>query len=48
MPTSPESDRNGGQLAMNRPPIVSPQEWQAAREQMLVKEKAFARTRDAL
>ena len=24
---------------MNMPPIVSPQEWQAAREELLVKEK---------
>ena len=45
---SPETERTSGQLAMNAPPIVSPQEWQAAREQMLVKEKAFARSRDAL
>ena len=30
------------------PTIVSPQEWAAAREQMLVKEKALTRTRDAL
>jgi predicted dithiol-disulfide oxidoreductase (DUF899 family) len=33
---------------MNTPPIVSPQAWDAAREQMLVKEKAFTRARDAL
>jgi predicted dithiol-disulfide oxidoreductase (DUF899 family) len=33
---------------MNTPPIVSPQEWQAARDEMLVKEKAFTRSRDAL
>jgi predicted dithiol-disulfide oxidoreductase (DUF899 family) len=30
------------------PPIVSPQEWEAALQQMLVKEKAFTRARDAL
>lgn len=30
------------------PAIVSPQEWAAAREQMLVKEKALTRARDAL
>ena len=46
MPTSP--DREGAPLAMNTPPIVSPQEWQAAREQLLVKEKALTRARDAL
>ena len=33
---------------MNMPPIVSPQEWAAAREQMLTKEKALTRARDAL
>ncbi len=33
---------------MNTPPIVSPQEWEAARQQMLVKEKAHMRARDAL
>jgi predicted dithiol-disulfide oxidoreductase (DUF899 family) len=46
MPTSP--DREGAPLAMNTAPIVSPQEWQAAREQLLVKEKALTRARDAL
>ena len=35
-------------LAMKTPPIVSPQAWEAAREQMLVKEKALTRARDAL
>ena len=35
-------------LPMNTPPIVSPQEWEAAREQLLVKEKAQTRARDAL
>ena len=48
MQTSLENGPGGGQLAMNTPPIVSPQDWAAAREQMLVKEKAFTRTRDAL
>jgi predicted dithiol-disulfide oxidoreductase (DUF899 family) len=33
---------------MNRPPIVSPQEWQAAREKLLVTEKEVTRARDAL
>ena len=44
MQKSPEKK----QIAMNIPPIVSPQEWAAAREQMLVKEKALTRARDAL
>jgi predicted dithiol-disulfide oxidoreductase (DUF899 family) len=33
---------------MNRPPIVSPQEWDAARERLLVTEKEVTRARDAL
>src|ERR1700753_4122743 len=33
---------------MNTPPIVPPQEWEAARQQLLVKEKASTRARDAL
>ena len=35
-------------LAMKTPAIVSPQEWDAARQQLLVKEKALTRSRDAL
>ena len=33
---------------MNTPPIVEPQEWNAAREELLVKEKEHTRARDAL
>ena len=33
---------------MNTPPVVSPQEWEAARERLLVKEKEHTRARDAL
>ena len=33
---------------MNMPTIVSPQEWEAAHEALLVKEKALTRARDAL
>jgi predicted dithiol-disulfide oxidoreductase (DUF899 family) len=33
---------------MNTPPTVSPTEWEAAREKLLVKEKELTRTRDAL
>jgi predicted dithiol-disulfide oxidoreductase (DUF899 family) len=33
---------------MNTPPIVSPEEWTAAREDLLVKEKELIRARDAL
>jgi predicted dithiol-disulfide oxidoreductase (DUF899 family) len=35
-------------IAMKTPPIVSQQEWEAAWQQLLVKEKAFTRSRDAL
>ncbi len=30
------------------PPVVSPQAWKAAHQQLLVKEKAHSRARDAL
>src|ERR671914_1562281 len=33
---------------MNAPPTVSPQEWEAARKELLVKEKELTRARDAL
>jgi predicted dithiol-disulfide oxidoreductase (DUF899 family) len=33
---------------MNMPPVVSPQEWKTAREELLVKEKELTRARDAL
>jgi len=33
---------------MNMPPVVSPQEWEAARRELLVKEKELTRARDAL
>src|SRR5437588_6721263 len=33
---------------MKTPPIVSSKEWEAARQQLLVKEKALTRARDAL
>ncbi len=33
---------------MKTPPIVSPEEWEAAREELLVKEKELTRARDAL
>lgn len=33
---------------MNAPKIVSPEEWQSAREELLVKEKEMTRARDAL
>jgi predicted dithiol-disulfide oxidoreductase (DUF899 family) len=33
---------------MKTPPIVSPQEWQAARETLLVREKELTRALDAM
>jgi predicted dithiol-disulfide oxidoreductase (DUF899 family) len=50
MATSKEKNPKHGtaHLAANVPPIVSQQQWEAARERMLVKEKAFTRLRDAL
>ena len=33
---------------MDMPPIVSPKEWEAARQELLVKEKELTRARDAL
>src|SRR5260221_8796288 len=33
---------------MKMPPIVSPQEWESTREELLVKERVLTRARDAL
>src|SRR2546429_8257682 len=38
-------NKKGG---LKPPPVVSPQEWQVARQLLLVKEKALTRSRDAL
>jgi predicted dithiol-disulfide oxidoreductase (DUF899 family) len=46
--SSPAKDRKEGPDSANRPAISSPHEWEAAREQLLVKEKALTRARDAL
>ena len=46
MQTSPENGRK--RIAMKTPPIVSPQEWAAARQHLLAKEKELTRARDAL
>src|SRR6202171_4254549 len=48
MTTSAENGRKGRQPAMHAAPVVSSQAWEAAREQLLVKEKAETRARDAL
>ena len=41
-------EKQNGNLAMKTPPVVSHEEWEAAREQLLVKEKALTRARDAM
>ena len=43
-----ENDRKGGQPAKRTPPIVTSDAWEAARQEMLVKEKGLMRARDAL
>src|SRR5437879_3536839 len=50
MATDRERDKKHpkGDIGMKTPPIVSPQEWEVARQQLLVKEKALTRSRDAL
>jgi predicted dithiol-disulfide oxidoreductase (DUF899 family) len=50
MASSNEKDKQSpkGPIAIKTPPIVSGQEWEAAWQQLLVKEKAFTRSRDAL
>jgi predicted dithiol-disulfide oxidoreductase (DUF899 family) len=48
MTTSAKSEDKGGESAMRTPPIVSAKAWEAAHAEMLVKEKAQGRARDAL
>jgi predicted dithiol-disulfide oxidoreductase (DUF899 family) len=43
-----KSSEQTRESVMNTPPIVSPREWQAARESLLVEEKKHTRARDAL
>jgi predicted dithiol-disulfide oxidoreductase (DUF899 family) len=43
-----DKEHGKGHLAMNTPSIVSQHDWEAARQQLLIKEKAFTRSRDAL
>jgi len=44
MTTAPEKN----EITMKTPPIVSAQDWKAAHDQLLVKEKAMTHARDAL
>src|SRR5438105_3972029 len=48
MATSKERNKEHTYTAMKTPPIVSQQDWETARHQLLVKEKALTRSRDAL
>ena len=48
MTRSARNGRKGAQPAMHTPPVVSPPAWEAARKQLLVKEKAQTRARDVL
>jgi predicted dithiol-disulfide oxidoreductase (DUF899 family) len=43
-----ENGRQAGRLAMNPPPIVSRQKWEAARKQLPGKEVDVTRARDVL
>ena len=48
MTTSADNNQMSELLGMQTPPIVSAEEWKAASEQLLVKEKAHSKARDAL
>src|SRR6204780_5690205 len=49
MATSTERDKEDRKVHLAKiPPVVSRQEWEAAHQQLLLKEKAFTRSRDAL
>ena len=48
MTTSAETGREDGQPGMHTPAVVSPQAWKEAHQQLLLKEKAHSRARDAL
>ena len=44
----PSIENSENESLMSHPPIASREEWQRARDQLLVKEKAATRARDAL
>ena len=46
--TSAENGQKGEPTDMQTPPVVSAEAWETARQQLLVKEKAHTRARDAL
>ena len=43
-----KNQKRDSELPTNTPSIVSPADWEAARERLLVKEKTVLRSRDAL
>jgi predicted dithiol-disulfide oxidoreductase (DUF899 family) len=43
-----KNQKRDSELPTNTPPIVSPQDWEEARQRLLVKEKTVTRARDAL
>jgi predicted dithiol-disulfide oxidoreductase (DUF899 family) len=45
---TPQNDRKVEQPVMRTPPVVSPEVWEAARQLILVKEKAHMRAGDVL
>src|SRR2546430_10269916 len=47
-PTTSTLDGQTKESVMNTPPTVTQDEWEAARQQLLVKEKQLTRARDAL
>jgi predicted dithiol-disulfide oxidoreductase (DUF899 family) len=48
MTTSPDTKLGADAPQMKTPPVVSPAEWYAAREALLVKEKALTKAKDAM
>lgn len=48
MAASTDKDRKSELAGMETPPVVSHEEWEAARETLLVKEKTLTKARDAL
>src|SRR4029079_6143511 len=47
-PAATTTEERPMNATMRTPPIVSADEWEAARQELLVKEKALTRARDAL
>jgi predicted dithiol-disulfide oxidoreductase (DUF899 family) len=48
MAKTPQNEQKVEQPVMHTPPVVSPDAWETARQEMLAKEKAHTRARDAL